>query len=179
MEKKPSKKVIQDDIEIVSEDSQIYAKLEKLKRELAACKKEKEEYLKGWQRAKADFINSEKNSRQESKELVRNAEIKILNEVLTLVDNFEKAFLSDPPDTQWVGGIKNIHELALSILKSYGITEIETKAKKFDPFFHEAIAVVETDNEDEDGEIIQEVQRGYIRDKDVIRPAKVQVKKIK
>ena len=164
-----------DEIEIVDDEGEALAKIVKLKRTLAECRVAKEEYLAGWQRAKADYINSERTFREREERTVARAYEKILTDLLSIIDSFDNAFASHPPDSPWVSGIRSIHDQARAILGRYDVRVIETDGAVFSPRLHEAIEVINTDDESKDGEIIAELQKGYMIGDAVLRPARVRV----
>ena len=169
----------QDDINIVEEDDGVSSRIDKLKKELEICGKEKEEYLKGWQRAKADFINAEREANGRSATKVYFAESDLLKEFLSLADSFETALKREDAPGQWLAGMKNMNELLLQAFALYKVTKISTRGEKFDPRYHEAVATIEADDEEKDDSIIEEIQTGYVRDNEILRPAKVKVAKFK
>ncbi|MEK7630956.1 MAG: nucleotide exchange factor GrpE [Patescibacteria group bacterium] len=167
-----------DDIELEAEDD-ANPKLTKLKHALEICKKEKDEYLQGWQRAKADYSNAERESRKGQESAVQYAEIRMVREILDVVDTFEGAFASPPPDSPWVQGMRNTLEKLRGLLKRYDIESIDALGKIFDPVWHEAIEVKEVASEADDNKVMTEFQKGYRIGDRVIRPAKVSVGEFK
>ncbi len=153
-------------------------KIRKLKEKLKMCQKEKEEYLAGWQRERADFINYRRAEEERMKEREQFLKEKIILEILPVLDNLEKAEKELPEDLKensWVKGILEIKNQMTHILNKQGVKEIEKK-EKFDPAFHEAVKVVEGE---EDNKIIEILQKGYLLNGRVIRPTKVKVGKSK
>ncbi|MCD6094388.1 nucleotide exchange factor GrpE [bacterium] len=150
-------------------------KIKKLKEKLKVCQKEKEEYLAGWQRERADFVNYRQKEEERMKEKEQFLKEKIILEILPVLDNLEKAEKELPEDLKehsWAKGILEIKNQMESILKKEGVKEIE-KREKFDPAFHEAVKVVEG----EENKIIEILQKGYLLNGRVIRPARVKVGK--
>lgn len=174
-ESKNDKEEKDEEIEIVNDEEEALAKIVKLKRALAECRAAKEEYLAGWQRAKADYANSERMFREKEERTVARAHEKILAELLSIIDSFDNAFASRPPDSPWVSGIRSIHDQARAILGQYDVKVIETDGAVFSPHFHEAVEIINTDDESKDGEIIAELQKGYMIGSAVLRPARVKV----
>ncbi|MEK7649702.1 MAG: nucleotide exchange factor GrpE [Patescibacteria group bacterium] len=167
-----------DDIELEAEgDSD--PKLTKLKRALEVCKKEKDDYLQGWQRAKADYSNAERESARRQESAVQHAETRLVREILDIVDTFEGAFATPPPDSLWVQGMRNTLDKMQNLLKRYGVESIEALGKPFDPMLHEAIEVKEVTSESDDNKIVTEFQKGYRMGERVIRPTKVSVGEFK
>lgn len=161
-----------DEVEIINEDSdKIENKFKKLKDELSACKREKEEYLAGWQRAKADFINYKKDEEKTREEFAKFAAKNILYDMLQVLDSIDSALKHSESQ-----GIKETRNQFLEILKRHGVEEIESsKGVKFNPAEHESIMEAEAETEDLDGIIIEELQKGYKLFNRVLRPAKVKV----
>lgn len=164
-----------EEIEIIEEDSRIDDKVRKLKKDLETCKLEKEEYLKGWQRAKADYINLDRASVERQARAAAYSEESIFRELLDLADSFELAYAINAPDSQWARGIRQTYDKLRSIMKAHEIVEIESVGKKFDPAMHEAIELVETENQDEDDSVVAEIQKGYTLKGRILRPSRVRV----
>lgn len=173
-----------DDVEFVAstEDGEALPDkdtVKKLREDLKTCRKEKEEYLTGWQRAKADYINLQKelNLARVNTEIL--AKEKMVEKLLPAFDSFEMAFANkdhwEKLDKEWQDGIKSIHKQFLSGLASFGIDEISELAVPFDPSIHESISVVETDDEKKNHLIEKVFQVGYKIGDRVIRPAKVAI----
>jgi molecular chaperone GrpE len=147
---------------------------ESLKEALAEAKAKAEANLAGWQRAQADFINYKKRAEQEKQELGKFANSVLILNLLPILDDFERAFSSIPPSMKklsWLDGIKLIERKLWAILEAQGLSPIEALGKPFDPQFHEAVR----QDKGKDGIVIEEVQKGYMLNDRVIRPAMVVV----
>lgn len=145
---------------------------------LAELEKKAEEYLNGWKRAKADYINFKKETEQKQKEIIEYANANLLLDLLPLVDQFRSAFThlsADQKDTEWIKGIRHIASNLKKLLADYGIEEIPTQGAKFNPELHEAVEHVESDQEE--GIILEQVSAGFRLANKVIEPAKVKVAK--
>jgi len=150
---------------------------EEIKKKLEECQKERDEYLAGWQRAKADFINHKREELERMQDLMKYAEEEMVLKVLTLVDDFELAEKNMPPEEKERDSIKGFLQIKRRIqelLKNSLVEEIKSVGEKFDPNFHEAAELVEGK---ESGMIIEELQKGYLMSGKVIRPSKVKVSK--
>jgi len=146
---------------------------------LTKCLKERGEYLAGWQRAQADFLNYKKEQNKRVEEILKFVNIDFILKLLPILDNFdliEKKLPESLRADENIKGILQIKIQVLSFLKTQEIEEIKTIGEKFDPNFHEAIAEEEIKDK-ESGIIIEEIQKGYIMHGRVIRPAKVKVVK--
>lgn len=150
--------------------------IEALEQALFEEKERSERYLANWQRAQADFINYKKRAEQEKKETVEFANSELILNLLTVVDDLERAFVSLPPrlsKSSWIEGIELIHNKLKGILEAHGLTEIKAKGKPFDPRLHEAVM----HQEGEEDMVIEEIQKGYKLKDRVLRPSKVIVGK--
>lgn len=169
-----------EEIEYESEITQdAEEKISTLKKHLADCKKERQEYLAGWQRALADFQNYKKENGKEMEEFRRFAAKDTIVKVLPVLGNLEFASESMPQrlkDDVWVKGILQVKKQFENILKEEGIEAIEPKiGERFDPGLAEAVR--ENESKQESGTITEVVQRGYAMEGKVLKPAKVKVAK--
>lgn len=153
--------------------------VKKLREEIKKLQKEKEEYLTGWQRSKADYINLQKeldairiNSSLLAKEIV-------VNDILPAVDSFEIAFANkeswEKVDKNWRVGVEYIHQKLLGALRDNGVDKIGEEGDIFDPNLHESVDLIETDIKENDHKIAKIIQTGYKMGKKIIRPTKVSV----
>jgi len=153
--------------------------LEDLKKKLKECQKEKEEYLAGWQRSRADFINYKKEESERFKKFFEMEKTEMILKILPILDNCQRAKkeLSQIGEhSNYSEGLAQIERQFQDLLKEEGIEEIKAEGEKFDPNFHQAIEEIES-KEKESGEILEVVQKGYKLKGKVIRPAKVRVSK--
>jgi molecular chaperone GrpE len=153
--------------------------LEELKLELEEAQAQAAEYLDGWQRAQAEFSNYKKRQEAERAQMWARATTDVLRKILPVVDDFERALATMPDDLKqltWGEGVFLIKAKLDAILDSEGVKPIETEGQTFDPVYHEAVTYEEAAGYEE-GQIIGEVQRGYILDERVLRPALVRVAK--
>ncbi len=153
-------------------------KTDKTKEKVEELKKERDEFLSGWQRARADFSNYRKNERERLSEAQKRKKKKIFLDLLEVIDNFELAEKNiDKEDLKndTVVGLLNVKKQLLDILKSYGVKEMKVEGKEFDPNIHEAVAMIESD--DDPDTIAEEVRKGYLIDGELLRPARVKVTK--
>ncbi len=171
--------IIEEDIIIEEDESSLQDKIKKLQEKLKGCNKEKEEYLAGWQRAKADFINARREEEEKRRDLIKFSEEDIINELLVLTDGFEAAFnnkeLWDKIDKNWQKGMINLHLQLTNILKNHNVIPIESIGKLFNPQEYYSIEEIAVDDKDKDGVIIEEIQKGYKLYDKIIRSAKVKI----
>lgn len=159
-------------------------KIDKLKEKLKKCSKEKEEYLDGWQRSKAEMINYRRRQEEQMTEWLKMAQAGLINDLLPVLDTYyareiyvkagEEAGLWKNKELD--GSDVIINQLA-SILKKHGLEEIKTVGEKFNPELHDAIEQVI--KEGLEGIVIEEAQKGYLLNGKVLRTSKVKVSKIK
>ncbi|MDD5032593.1 MAG: nucleotide exchange factor GrpE [Candidatus Pacebacteria bacterium] len=169
--------IINDEISVEKEDEFPKDKLKKLKEELKKCEKEKEEYLLGWQRSKADFINARKDEEKRREEFVKFANSLIIYDIIPVLDSLELAFSCFPAKEQnkHGDGIRLIKLQIENVLKKYGLKEIKSLGETFNPEFHESVGEIESDKES--GAVAEEIQKGYILNGKILRPAKVKLAK--
>jgi len=171
--------------------------LEELKKKLEDCQKLKDEYLAGWQRARADFLNYKKEEMERIGEILKYEDLGLILKILPILDNFEiseKKLPENLKSDENIRGLLLIKKQILDFLKSQEIEEIKSVGEKFDPNFHEIIGEVspseaslspealakEEAKEDEKLEsriVIEEIQKGYTIQGRLLRPAKVKVAK--
>jgi len=128
------------------------------------------------QRMAADFENFRRRSATEREELVRFAAQRVLENLLPVVDNFERALShaqgADP--STLLQGVTMIHRLFMDTLRQQGVEAMNPVGSPFDPRLHEAVGNIET-TEHPDGTVLALLQQGYTLGGKVIRHAMVQV----
>lgn len=152
---------------------------EELKKQLEEAIKLKDEYLAGWQRSRADFLNYKKEEVERLKALIEYALDGMVLKILPLLDNIylaEKQLPEEMKSNQYVQGLLRVKTQFESLLKEQDVTALETLGKKFDPQFQEAVEEVETKDREPDL-VVEEIQKGYLRNGQLLRPAKVKVSK--
>jgi len=142
-----------------------------LKERLKKIEEMSEEYLNGWKRIKADYLNREKEIATGKQRWIEFANLEIVLKLLSVLDSFENVLKHQEKDLKrknWVQGIEQIKKQLEIILKEDGVEKIKALGEEFNPLFHEAL------QRKGDGEkIIEEVQSGYLMKGKVIRPTKV------
>jgi molecular chaperone GrpE len=164
--------------EIDVSPTKLLADMDKLKNELDEARKQSEEYLALLQRERAEFNNYRRRTAEERERALGLAGEDLIRKVLALADDFDRAIEAQPQGISadpWVEGITAIDRKLRALLESEGVTQIEaSRGTPFDPREHDAIANV-PGTDLPDGQIVEEVRRGYrLRDR-VIRPALVAV----
>lgn len=138
--------------------------------------KERDEYLDGWQRARAELANHKREESKRFDEIMKFANNALIRELIMVIDNFELAIMSMERQGEVEKGIYLIKAQLEDILKQQGLEKmIVTIGQQFDPSVHEA--VVSVDSELASGSIVEEIERGYYLHGKLIRPSRVKVAK--
>jgi len=128
-------------------------------------------------RTAAEFDNYRKRVERERRDLADYMKADILAELLPIVDNFERALQAPSSDIDSLRkGVELIHKQMHDFLRKRGVTPIEALGADFDPNFHQAV-IHETSPSHREGEVIEELQRGYMLGDKLLRPAMVKVAK--
>ncbi len=155
----------------VTEDAQVSSNSEEL------LKQQADEHYQKLLRVQADYDNFRRRSRLEKEEFAKYASQKLIEELLPVYDNFDRALIagkdSKDPDA-FVKGVDMIFRQFAGVLEAEGVKPIEAVGQPFNPEFHQAIMQVESEEHDE-GIVVEEVQKGYIMKDKVIRPSMVKV----
>jgi molecular chaperone GrpE len=158
--------------------TKLLADIEQLKADGEAAKGQAEEYLGLLQRERAEFANYRRRTGEERERELGLAGEDLIRKVLALADDFDLASEAVPREiasNPWAAGVVAIDRKLRSLLESEGVTQIDASpGRPFDPREHEAIAHVPASGR-RDGEIVEEVRRGYRLRERVIRPALVVV----
>jgi molecular chaperone GrpE len=140
--------------------------------ELASVTKERDEYLDALQRLKAEFDNYRKRVARDQQELAARAHERLVKELVPILDDLERALeaVAQHEEARLEEGVRLVHRSLGDLLTREGLTEVET-AGKFDPHTQEAL--LSHPSEDEEGSVIQVLQKGYKLGDRVVRPARV------
>ncbi|MEK7558592.1 MAG: nucleotide exchange factor GrpE [Patescibacteria group bacterium] len=165
--------------EDTDEEKVLSQKIKKLREELKKCTEERGEYLAGWQRAKADFINQRNDLEKWKEDFILFANKNLIDELLPVLDSFNLAFGNkeswEKVDSNWRTGVEYIYSQLETVLKTHGLVMMGDENEPFSPEKHAAVEKVPTKNKEEDGLIKEVLQRGFMLKDKVIRPAKVKV----
>ena len=155
--------------------------IEKLKKDLEDAKAKCEEYLNGWKRERADFLNYKKDEMERMGQLAKYANEELILKIIPILDNIclaESHVPEELKENSWINGFSQIKIQLVEFLKKEGIEPIKTLGEKFDPNLMEAIEEVSgSPRPAKSGAVVEEVQRGYTMHGKIIRPAKVRVTK--
>jgi molecular chaperone GrpE len=134
---------------------------------------EAEVYRERLVRVSADLDNLRKRTRRDMEIARREERKRILRDCLGVLDNLERALnLAGPQPSEWLEGVEATHRQLIDVLKRHGAEPFECLGAHFDPTLHEAVSVVHVP-EKEKSEIVDVVQRGYLLDGELLRPAQV------
>ena len=147
------------------EDDKIQPDPKELAEKLILCEQERDEYLNGWKRAKADLVNAKKEWEEQMKDLSDYAKIEFIKQFLPVLDALD--------GSKEIEGWQEVKKLVVDILKKNGVEEIQALGQEFDPEYHETVA----ESEGEANKILEVLQKGYTLKSRVIRPAKVKIGK--
>ncbi len=148
--------------------------IKKVQKELKESKKIIQDYLAGWKRERADFLNFKKAESERIEKYINITKTELISDLLPILDNIYLAEKELPKEDNWVRGFLGIKAQIEDFLKKQGVEEIICLKKRFDPHFHEA---VEQAKGEKPGIVVEVIQKGYILNNKVIRPARVKVTK--
>jgi molecular chaperone GrpE len=155
------------------------AKVQKLRLELEKVKKERSEYLDGWQRSKADAINMKKEAFAAGERQASRAKEGVIEDIIPALDSFDMAAGSaswETIDPQWRGGMDQVRNQLLSALSSNGVERYGKVGEIYDPYTHD-VAEEKDDVPGEPGSVFKILRYGYKAGDKVLRAAQVVIKK--
>lgn len=157
--------------------------LEELQKRIEKLEQEKQEYLNGWQRERADFLNYKKAEEKRFQEVVKFANERLIKSLIPVMDSLELAIEStnkdgkDQENDSYLKGLLLIYSQMKDLLEKEGVEVINPKkGEEVNPYFEEVISEVKT-TEVPENKIYQVLEKGYILRGKVIRPARVIVGK--
>jgi len=150
------------------------AEIDSLKEQVIKFEKEKEDYLNGWKRAKADYINLQKDEARRMEEIIKFANSELIKELLVVLDSLNLSIIATK-DPEAKKGIEIIHSQLEQVLEKQGLERIKALGEKFDPAIHEAM--LQEESEKESGSVLGEIVSGWKLNEKIIRPTKVKVSK--
>jgi molecular chaperone GrpE len=146
--------------------------------DLADARRERDEYYDRLLRKTAEFDNYRKRVERERREMAQAVAGDVLESLLPVVDDFERALQAEigADAAAYRKGVELIYRQLQDLLARRGVTPIEAVGRPFDPRFHQAITY-EASPGRADGEVAEEVRRGYTHGERLLRPAMVKVAK--
>lgn len=148
-----------------------------LERQLEEQRRLADENYQRYLRTQADFDNFRRRSRQEKEEFAKYAAAKLIEELLPVIDNFDRALAVSKDNRDFDGlykGVDMIYRQMDQVLVQEGLQPIESVGKPFNPEYHQAVMQVQSD-EYEEGIVVEELQKGYMIKDKVLRVAMVKV----
>ena len=148
-----------------------------LEAELKQAKEQAEEHFAHLQRLQAEFDNYRKRTQKEKEETVKYAAERIVESMLPVLDNFERAMNSSKSNQDFNAfsqGVEMIFKQMQSTLTKEGLNPIEAVGQPFDPKLHDAVLQVESEDYPENT-VVEELQKGYYLKEKVLRPSMVKV----
>lgn len=165
------------DLEDASDNNRTLQKLKKLRQKLSETEDEKRGFHEELQRTRADFLNSKRRMEEQLQKDKERANNTIISELLSLADTFDTARSDtetwESVDPKWREGIEAIHSKLSTILQNHNVQELNPKGETFNPEEHEAVSNTIVEDSKEVDTIIEVMQKGYKRNDEIIRPARV------
>ena len=146
--------------------------------QLADALRERDQYYDRWMRKAAEFDNYRRRIERERKEQSDQAVVDLLQDLLLIVDDFDRAMTVDAGESAeaYRRGIELIQTKLYDLLKKLNVRPIDALGADFDPKIHQAV-IQESSPGHRDGEVIGELRKGYMRGDRLLRPAMVKVAK--
>jgi molecular chaperone GrpE len=146
--------------------------LEELEQRAARAESERDEHLSDLKRLAADFDNYRKRAARDQASLIARAHERLVKELLPVLDDLERALVaaSEHEEATLEDGVKLVERELREALRREGLVEIETNGR-FDPHVHEAL--LSQPSEQEEGSVLEVLQKGYRLGDRVLRPARV------
>jgi molecular chaperone GrpE len=124
--------------------------------------------------AQAEFDNARKRAAKEQQDFRDYAQVDTIKTILPVLDSFERALQSFPQKSEFRNGVELIYKQLQDALAKLGVRPVPTEGEQFDPRYHEAVEMVDTENA-KDHQVLDELQRGYKLKDRLLRPAMVRV----
>lgn len=159
------------EVELEAQESRADTKLAKLRAELERTKKERQEYMDGWQRAKADYVNALRRFEDEKAEAKQAGMVKSARAFLGVIDSLKRAEQAGAIPESFQGIAKQLRDAASTL----GLTEFGAVGEAFDPNQHEALGQDPVTAANMDDTVTAVLESGWKAGEAVIRPAKVRV----
>lgn len=151
--------------------------IDALKEKIESLEKESEDLNTQLLRLQADFVNYRNRMNKEKESSIAYGTEIIVSELLPVIDNFNRALeAEDAKENSFYQGIKMIQKQLMDVLENNDVVEIEAVEMAFDPNYHHAVVMEESDEHDSNI-VIEVLQKGYLLKDKVIRPAMVKVSK--
>lgn len=161
--------------------------IKRLRAKLKIAVEEKQTYLNGWQKDKAEFLNARKRDEESKQEFLKFAKMGMIEDILPVLDSFDMAMGKNGAEgnaqaeswnavsKEWRTGVEGIYAQLSSILSKNDVVSFGAIGDTFDPNIHHSIGMVKSDKADDDHKVAEVMQKGYKMSGKVIRPALVKV----
>ena len=169
--------VFEEDLEANAPD--IKSAVGKLRERLKKTEAEKQEYLLGWQKAKADYINARKRDEEGNRDFAKFARSDLVQEIIPVLDSYDMAFMNkaewEKLPQEWRKGMEGIRSQLLSVLSKNGLKELNPVGEEFNPALEEAVGFIDSEKDEDENKVLQVLQKGYFLHEKRLRPAKVKI----
>jgi len=142
--------------------------------EIEKLRAERDALVERLARMQAEFDNARKRAAKEQQDYRDYALADVLKALIPVLDSFDRALQTSPEKSEFHAGVELIQKQLQDALARIGVKPIDAKGEQFDPRYHEAIEMVDTENA-KDHEVLEELQRGYKLKDRLLRPAMVKV----
>lgn len=170
------------DDSVVAEES-VQQTVKNLRDKLKKAITEKQEYLDGWQRDKAEFLNARKRDKESNEQVIRFASENLIAELIPVLDSFNMAMGNteawEKADKNWRVGVEYIANQLKKILEDNGLIEVDPKGKPFDPMRDEAVEFEPVTDPKLNHIVTTVIQKGYSLNGKVIKAPRVKVGEVK
>ena len=154
---------------------QLIQALEEVEKEAVKQEKEAEKWENIAKKVKADFENYKKKQDARKKRWQEKAEKELAKQLISVMDNLERAIMSAEEDSAILQGVKMVSDQLYDTLEKKGLQRINAEGEEFDPRIHNAVDVVE--HNEEDNKVLEEKRKGYMYNGQVLRESQVVVAK--
>jgi molecular chaperone GrpE len=153
--------------------------IKRLRERLHEAVSEKQQYLDGWQRTKADFANYKKREEEQKAEFIKFAREGLISDLIPVLESFHMAFANkeawEKVDPSWRTGVEYIHTQLTQPLGSHGLTTVDPIGQAFNPNEQTSIGSIPTDDATKDHVVAEVVQLGYKLNGKLLRSPRVKI----
>jgi molecular chaperone GrpE len=172
--------VVIEDFNEDGDEKSLKQKLKDLQLQLKEKEKEAKENLDGWQRARADLVNKEKQIQTEKVEIYKNAAANLLEEIIPVLDSYEMAKKNkvawESVDNSWRVGVEYIFQQLITVCENAGLRKVNVKIGDiFDVANMSAVEEVSTEDTSQDHTVSDIIQSGYELNGKLLREVKVKI----
>ena len=149
---------------------------QELQKQLTEAEEKATQYLDNWRHLQAEWDNSKKRVERDIANAHKYALEKFSGELLPVVDSLERAILAHAEEASGkdslLDGVEMVHKMLLAAMEKYGVEQINPEGQPFNPELHQAVSM-KTDPNAKSGTVIGVLQKGYLLNKRLVRPALV------